>query len=403
VKANAALAAIHWRAIRVADDGLYTDFCSAVELTHLANEFGQVYLCASNSQDDPTLDHRIDARNITYLPLPDGRMRLYLGAVGALRKFHWAISRADYALIRAMSPLVILAQLLIAWYRVPSIVYLIGNPAVLLRTHRRFGWFKMQAALLYVGCSEWLLRIGRWISGGAFLTAGSELAERFASKRTYAANASVLLPENLFERDDTCTGPVIRVVLVAYVRPEKGIEYALRAWPLLKTRKRVELWVVGSRAKFPEYQRMLDEIVQAEGLENRVKWAGHAGYAELWKHLRAADVLILPTLSEGTCRSQLEARAVSLPVVISNVGGIPRTITDGFDGMLVPPKDPAAIAAALDRLIEDGEFRRRILRNGYETVKSRCMLSHFVERVVEVFDILDNDRARRYVGTRQTT
>src|SRR6185295_17890657 len=78
---------------------------------------------------------------------------------------------------------------------------------------------------------------------------------------------------------------------------------------------------------------------------------------ELFELYRTSDVYVLPSLSEGTPRTAVEARAFGCPVVATNVGGIPTSISDGVDGLLVPPRDPAALAAAIDRLLSDEALR----------------------------------------------
>jgi glycosyltransferase involved in cell wall biosynthesis len=76
--------------------------------------------------------------------------------------------------------------------------------------------------------------------------------------------------------------------------------------------------------------------------------------------LASADVFVLSSRSEGLPMSILEAMAAGLPVVASAVGGIPELVADGETGLLVPPGDADALAAALQRLVGDPELRRRM-------------------------------------------
>ena len=69
--------------------------------------------------------------------------------------------------------------------------------------------------------------------------------------------------------------------------------------------------------------------------------------------IASADVFVQPSLSEGMPNAVLEAMAASRPVVASSVGGIPELIVDGESGILVPPADPRALAAAVARLLVD--------------------------------------------------
>jgi glycosyltransferase involved in cell wall biosynthesis len=108
----------------------------------------------------------------------------------------------------------------------------------------------------------------------------------------------------------------------------------------------------------------LDARIAELGLGASVHWAGYVSYGSMWEYLRTSDIFVLPTLSEGTPHVLVEARANSLPVVASRVGGVPTSVTDGHDGLLVPPRDAGAIAEAVGRIISDGDLRRKLIRNG---------------------------------------
>jgi glycosyltransferase involved in cell wall biosynthesis len=75
---------------------------------------------------------------------------------------------------------------------------------------------------------------------------------------------------------------------------------------------------------------------------------------------------VLPSRSEGTPRVLVEARAFGCPVVATTAGGIPTSVTDGVDGLLVAPEDPDALADAILQVIQDGELRARLVAAGRE-------------------------------------
>lgn len=86
------------------------------------------------------------------------------------------------------------------------------------------------------------------------------------------------------------------------------------------------------------------------------------------------DVVVLPSRGEGLSQALLEAMALGLPVVASRAGGNPDLITDGVDGLLVPPRQPAAFAAALDALLADREWRARLGAAARRTARERFTL-----------------------------
>ena len=113
--------------------------------------------------------------------------------------------------------------------------------------------------------------------------------------------------------------------------------------------------------------------IRAAGLGRAVELTGER--RDVPDLLAAADVFALSSRSEGAPLSVLEAMAAGLPVVASNVGGLPELVADGETGVLVPPEDPAALAAALDRLLGDAELRRTLGARGRDRVRERFDLS----------------------------
>ena len=75
-----------------------------------------------------------------------------------------------------------------------------------------------------------------------------------------------------------------------------------------------------------------------------------------------------------------------VPVVATDVGGIPEVVTDGVDGVLVPPGDPAALAAAIVELLRDPDLRRRLGEAGHATVADRFSIDAQVRRIEAVYD-----------------
>ena len=98
---------------------------------------------------------------------------------------------------------------------------------------------------------------------------------------------------------------------------------------------------------FAELQTLIGDL----NLANHFHFVG--GVANLHEYLSTADIFVLPSRSEGFSNAIVEAMAASLPVVATNVGGNAEAVTDGVTGLIVPPDDPAALAAAITRLLSD--------------------------------------------------
>jgi glycosyltransferase involved in cell wall biosynthesis len=84
-----------------------------------------------------------------------------------------------------------------------------------------------------------------------------------------------------------------------------------------------------------------------------------------------ADVLVLPSLAEGFGLVLIEAMAAGVPVVATDVPGIRDVVSDGVNGLLVPPKSPQALAGAIGRVLSDRALRQMLVGNGSRIVRER--------------------------------
>jgi glycosyltransferase involved in cell wall biosynthesis len=91
------------------------------------------------------------------------------------------------------------------------------------------------------------------------------------------------------------------------------------------------------------------------------------------------DAVVLPSRGEGLSQALLEAMALGVPVVASRAGGNVGLVTHDVDGLLVPPREPAAFAAALERLLGDAVLRRRLGERGRRTARERFPLRRTVQ------------------------
>jgi glycosyltransferase involved in cell wall biosynthesis len=132
------------------------------------------------------------------------------------------------------------------------------------------------------------------------------------------------------------------------------------------------------------FQTALEHEAERLGVRDRVVFAGRREDAHAV--LAALDVLALPSWTEGLPLVALEAMAQRRPVVATPVGGTPEVVVDGETGLLVPPRDPDALAAALRRLLDDADLRRRMGEAGYERVRERFSADAMTQRVLELYD-----------------
>jgi glycosyltransferase involved in cell wall biosynthesis len=105
------------------------------------------------------------------------------------------------------------------------------------------------------------------------------------------------------------------------------------------------------------------------GVADRVRFAGRLERDAMAALLRESDVAINPSRVDNMPNSVLEALASGLPVVSTRVGGVPHNVQDGTTALLIPPADPAAIAAAVGRLLDNPDLRVGLASRGLAEVQ----------------------------------
>jgi glycosyltransferase involved in cell wall biosynthesis/2-polyprenyl-3-methyl-5-hydroxy-6-metoxy-1,4-benzoquinol methylase len=187
-----------------------------------------------------------------------------------------------------------------------------------------------------------------------------------------------------------------RLLFVGYVRPEKGIHVLIDAFETLRATRPLELTIVGATDRHETgAESALRRRVAASPFECDIHLRGMMPFgAPLFDLYRSHDVLVCPSLSEGTPRVLVEARGFGCAVVASSAGGIPQSLTDGVDGLLVPPGDSPSLARAIARVLEDEVLRHKLVTAGHDSAR-RLSLDAFVAELADEVDALGHvDRAR---------
>jgi len=180
------------------------------------------------------------------------------------------------------------------------------------------------------------------------------------------------LPEQLRGR------PLVGVV--ARLEPEKGVDVLLRAAARIVERMpECAFMVVGDGP----LRATLEAEAASLGLGSHVHFLGFRPDARAL--LPLLEVLVVPSLSEGAPLVVLEAMAAGVPVVASAVGGIPDQIRHDQEGLLVPPGDDTALAAAVLSLLEDPALARRYGEAGRSKVEQECQFEEMVDRIEGIY------------------
>ncbi|SDP46738.1 hypothetical protein SAMN04487905_104237 [Actinopolyspora xinjiangensis] len=144
-----------------------------------------------------------------------------------------------------------------------------------------------------------------------------------------------------------------RLVLVGRLSPRKGTDTAVRATALLRERGHpVTLDLVGSVFNGYEwFEREVRELIAELGLPDAV--ALHGFDSAVWHHYARADIALVPSRFEPFGNTAVEAQLAGVPVVVTDVQGLPETVGDGRRGHIVAADDPEALADGIERLLRD--------------------------------------------------
>uniref|UniRef100_I2PYJ8 Glycosyltransferase n=1 Tax=Desulfovibrio sp. U5L TaxID=596152 RepID=I2PYJ8_9BACT len=180
--------------------------------------------------------------------------------------------------------------------------------------------------------------------------------------------------------DPSREGPV-RLVFVGRIVRQKGLDVLLDALARLPETACFELAILGDGP----LRRELAERARRLGLGDRVRFAGWVGRADLPEALREADAFVFPSRDEGMPNAVLEAMAAGLAVAATRIAGNEELVVDGRTGFLVPPDDPAALAAALARLVGDRNLCWRLGAAGRDKVVREYSWRVVAEAYLDLF------------------
>ena len=170
------------------------------------------------------------------------------------------------------------------------------------------------------------------------------------------------------------------ITTIAVLRELKGIQYMINALPMiLRQYPNTTYLIIGEGA----YANTLGGLIIDQRLEDHVVMAGHR--TDIPDMLAISDMFVLPSLRDALPTVLIEALAAGVPVVTTNVGGIPEIIEHGKNGVLVNPADPQQLADACIQLLSNEDKRRELSTAGFETAKEKFDVRTQVEHLKGIY------------------
>ncbi|GAC1388672.1 MAG: glycosyltransferase family 4 protein [Ktedonobacteraceae bacterium] len=180
--------------------------------------------------------------------------------------------------------------------------------------------------------------------------------------------------------------PERNILCVSRLEYPKGVDVLLHAWGRMmnepatwRAHFKPRLRIVGQGVFLPQMKRIVDEL----GIQESVEFLGlRRDTADL---LRQSWGFVLPSRWEGMPNALLEAMACRLPCVATRVSGSEDLIKDGVNGLLVEPEQPAEMALALRRMIEDASLAQTLAQEAYTTIVHEYQLKTIVEQSIHLY------------------
>ena len=170
------------------------------------------------------------------------------------------------------------------------------------------------------------------------------------------------------------------VINVAHLAGHKGQKYLVRAIPAVLERfPRTRFFIVGGG----ELMEELKALAVSLGLDDELVFTGFR--EDVGAFYRLADLFVMSSVEEGLGTAVLDALAMGKPVVATHSGGIPEMITDGENGLLVPARNPSALADGISEMLADSDKAEQMAARGPELVKTRFSIEAMVAGNINVY------------------
>lgn len=249
---------------------------------------------------------------------------------------------------------------------------LVGKPVV-LHWHgggfvefyeRSTGWQQRLIGWAFRRCSRVIALSEQWFG---------ILSTTFPSARVVVISNPVAVPLSPVELTEVPR----KVVFLGRINADKGIQDLLLALPSVLASVPECIVAIAGTGEVDRFRNLAVQL----GVAESVQFPGWIDGGAKSALLQTAAVFVLPSHLEAMPMSLLEAMAYGLPVVATRVGGIPQAVRDGVDGLLVPPRDPDALANALIRLLTSMELRNSLGRSGRLRVQEHFAAELIIPRV----------------------
>ena len=208
-------------------------------------------------------------------------------------------------------------------------------------------------------------------------------------KKTYPMNDTKLRYFRGIKKEEYVVGYVGRL------SEEKGVGYLVEAGiHLLEIGELCKIFIIGDGPQ----RKKLEDMVLMKGYENDIIFTGFQTNIEEW--MLMLDIFVLPSLTEGTPMALLEAMSFGVPVLATRVGGVPKVIENGINGVLVNPTDSMAIAENLKILFHHPSLRKKIALKALSVIEKQHNINDWCKKIENQYTLLlGNNKWRKKIDS----
>ncbi len=325
----------------------------------------------------------VKIRKLIYLLLPFVLLSSFVKLWRLTGREHYDLIQAHWVIPNAP------VAALVGWLRrIPVVISLHGSDVYVAERIRPVGWV-----------ARWAFRRAAGVTASSpdLLERAQRLDAPRASERAtvipYGVDPTVFQPPTRPPaeiRQELGFDPADLILLcVGRLVYKKGFEYALRALPaVLESHPTARLVIAGAG----DLRLQLEQLTAQLDLTGRVRFEGAVPHNRMPDYLAACDLFLLPSIVDdsgnvdGLPNTLLESLAAARPVVASNLAGVPLAVSNGQNGLLVPQRNSAALASAINRLLADPTLRQRLGEAGRHKIETELTWPAIVARYSQIFE-----------------
>ena len=172
------------------------------------------------------------------------------------------------------------------------------------------------------------------------------------------------------------------ILLFGWLSERKGIEYLIKTKPMIVNKVPDAKIILAGRKgiNFEKYEKMMIDD------DDFIIYSHYIPYKEGAELFQRSSVVVLPYIEASQSGVIPTAYGFKKPVVVTNVGAMPEIVDDGVTGIIVPPKNPEALAEAIVKLLKDDKLRRQMGKNAYKKLKTDLSWDKIAEKTIEVYE-----------------